>query len=85
MSDMTIADFWGIEEIAPEMDDGKGTSLIITRTNKGQNLFDSIEMDLRWKEVNYEDGVRHNVSEFSSVAMPQQRDSFFHRYEFYVF
>lgn len=77
MSDMTIADFWGIEEIAPEMDDGKGTSLIITRTNKGQNLFDSIEMDLRWKEVNYEDGVRHNVSEFSSVAMPQQRDSFF--------
>lgn len=44
MSDMTIADFWGIEEIAPEMDDGKGTSLIITRTNKGQNLFDSIEM-----------------------------------------
>lgn len=49
MSDMTIADFWGIEEIAPEMDDGKGTSLIITRTNKGQNLFNSIEMDLRWE------------------------------------
>lgn len=77
MSDLTVADFWGIKEVAPEMDDGKGTSLIITRTNKGQNLFNSIEMDLRWKEVNYEDGVRHNVAEFSSVTMPQQRDSFF--------
>lgn len=27
------------------------TSLIITRTNKGQNLFNSIEMDLRWKDI----------------------------------
>lgn len=33
-SDMTIADFWGIENVAPEMNDGKGTSLIITVTAK---------------------------------------------------
>ena len=76
-SDMTIADFWGIENVAPEMNDGRGTSLVITRTEKGQELFDSIKSELKWKEVSYEDGVKGNPSEYSSVARPQQRDTFF--------
>lgn len=76
-SDMTIADFWGIENVAPEMNDGRGTSLVITRTEKGQELFDSIKSELKWKEVSYEDGVKGNRSEYSSVARPQQRDTFF--------
>ncbi len=76
-SDMTIADFWGIESVAPEMNDGKGTSLVITRTDKGQELFDSIKKELRWKEVSYEDGVKGNPSEYSSVARPRSRDTFF--------
>ena len=76
-SDMTIADFWGIENVAPEMDDGRGTSLVITRTDKGQELFDSIKSELKWKEVSYEEGVKGNPSEHSSVARPQQRNTFF--------
>lgn len=76
-SDMTIADFWGIENVAPEMNDGRGTSLVITRTEKGQELFESIKNELKWKEVSYEEGVKGNPSEYSSVARPQQRDTFF--------
>ncbi|MDO4942007.1 MAG: Coenzyme F420 hydrogenase/dehydrogenase, beta subunit C-terminal domain [Lachnospiraceae bacterium] len=76
-SDMTIADFWGIENVAPEMNDGRGTSLVITRTDKGQELFDSIKSKLKWKEVSYEAGVRGNPSEYSSVSRPQRRDTFF--------
>lgn len=76
-SDMTIADFWGIENVAPEMNDGRGTSLVITRTEKGQELFENIKSELKWKEVSYEDGVKGNPSEYSSVARPQQRDTFF--------
>lgn len=76
-SDMTIADFWGIENVAPEMNDGKGTSLVITRTDKGQELFEAINGKLMWKEVSYEDGVRGNPSEYSSVARPATRDTFF--------
>lgn len=37
-ADMTIADFWGIQAVAPEMNDGRGTSLVITRTEKGQEF-----------------------------------------------
>lgn len=76
-SDMTIADFWGIENVAPEMNDGRGTSLVITRTEKGQELFESIKNELKWKEVSYEEGVKGNPSEYKSVARPQQRDTFF--------
>lgn len=76
-SDMTIADFWGIESVAPEMNDGKGTSLVITRTDKGQELFEVIKRELTWKEVSYEDAVRGNPSEYSSVARPATRDTFF--------
>lgn len=29
-SDITLADFWGIQNVLPELDDDKGTSLVIT-------------------------------------------------------
>ena len=76
-SDMTIADFWGIESVAPDMNDGRGTSLVITRTDKGQELFDRVKSTLKWKEVSYEEGVRCNPAEYKSVARPQQRNTFF--------
>ena len=80
-SDMTIADFWGIENVAPEMNDGRGTSLVITRTDKGEELFDSIKSELKWKEVSYEEGVKSNPSEYSSVARPPLRNTFFNDLE----
>lgn len=77
LSDITIGDFWGIERIAPEMNDLKGTSLVLVRTVKGQALFDAIQKDLVWKEVSYEDGVSGNSPEYRSVGRPRQRDTFF--------
>ena len=77
LSDISIADFWGIEQVAPEMNDGMGTSLIIARTEKGQKLFDSIKEKLDWKEVDYNDAVRDNPAEYRSAIRPLQRDTFF--------
>lgn len=77
LSDITIADFWGIESVAPEMTDGLGTSLVITRTEKGQEIFDQIKPQIVWKEVPYEDGVRGNPAEFRSPAKPDLRNTFF--------
>lgn len=77
MSDITIADFWGIQKVAPEMNDGNGTSLVIIRTNKGQQIFDRIEGYMKIKKVSYEDGIRSNSSEYRSCPRPTQRESFF--------
>lgn len=37
-SDITLGDFWGIEDVYPELDDKMGTSLVITHTQKGENI-----------------------------------------------
>ena len=42
-SDFTIGDFWGIEHIKPEMDDGMGTSLVITHSEKAEMIWKFIQ------------------------------------------
>ena len=77
MSDLTVADFWGIKEAAPEMNDGLGTSLVLIRTKKGQEVFNYISGEMKLKEVTYEAGVKWNPAEYKSCARPSQRDTFF--------
>ena len=77
LADLTIADFWGINDVAPEMNDGKGTSLVLVRTDKGRKILEKISNDLRLKEVSYEDGVRSNPAEYRSCHRPPWRDIFF--------
>lgn len=77
MSDLTIADFWGINDVAPEMNDGMGTSLVLVRTEKGKDVFKKVSSSMKLKEVSYEDGVRGNPAEYKSCARPMQRNTFF--------
>jgi hypothetical protein len=37
-SDVTIADFWGVDELLPQMDGQQGTSMIVCNTEKGQEM-----------------------------------------------
>ena len=77
LSDITVADFWGIDQVAPEMNDNNGVSLIIIRNEKGQKLFDSIKSNLVVKEVNYGEAVKYNISEYKSHDRPKIREKFF--------
>lgn len=78
MADITIGDFWGIETVALEMCDGKGTSIVLVRTEKGNRIFDAIQTYLKLKKVSYAEGVKGNLAEYSSVSKPPERDSFFY-------
>lgn len=42
-SDITLADFWGVEILCESMYDDKGTSLVLTFTSKGTSLIESLE------------------------------------------
>lgn len=77
MSDLTIADFWGINDVAPDMNDGVGTSLVLIRTEKGKDVFEKIGRSMKLKEVSYEDGVKGNPAEYKSCRKPPQRNTFF--------
>jgi coenzyme F420-reducing hydrogenase beta subunit len=46
-SDITIGDFWGIEKIHPDFNDGMGVSLVIARTEEGKKLLKKCENDAR--------------------------------------
>lgn len=76
-ADLTLADFWGIDRVAPKLNDGKGISLVLVRTEKGKKLFKESGSDLVTKNVSYEDGVNGNRAEYSSTKRPVERDCFF--------
>ncbi len=76
LSDITLADFWGIQKIAPEMSDGKGTSLVLVRSDKGKGLLQESQ-EIKVKEVSYTEGVAYNRAEYQSALRPVQRDVFF--------
>lgn len=76
-SDITIADFWGIDDVYPDINDHKGVSLVLIRTSKGLDTYNSISETLISKEVTYEEGIKANPSEYKSAIRPSQRDTFF--------
>lgn len=77
LSDITLGDFWGVENVCPELYDGKGTSLIIVRTEKGKRFLDRVAGEIDARKVDYADAVRYNICEYQSVPLPAGRKSFF--------
>lgn len=76
-SDITLADFWKIENVAPEMNDGKGVSLVLVRTERGKQMFEEIRSSMVVKEVDYAKAIDGNPAEYKSVERPSERDVFF--------
>jgi len=76
-SDITLADFWGINKVLPEMNDNKGTSLVIINSDRGKELFNIITEKIEFKEVNLEEALKYNASMIRSVAKPNNADDFF--------
>lgn len=77
ISDITLADFWGIENIKPHLDDDKGTSLVITNSNKGRELFEKIANKVRFEEVNLDEAIKYNLAMIKSVSKHKNREKFF--------
>lgn len=45
-SDLTIADFWGINIVDPVFDDDKGVGLVLVNTKKGKVYFDKLGLEV---------------------------------------
>lgn len=75
-SDITLADFWGIQNMLPEMDDDKGTSLIFINSETGQTLFDEIKDKMIYKEVDIQETVKYNSAAIKPPSYNPKRDGF---------
>ena len=76
-SDITLADFWGIENIKPEMDDDKGTSLIFVNSIEGKKMINKIIDFIRIQEVDINEAIKYNISAIKSSYCNPRRKYFF--------
>lgn len=77
-SDITLGDFWGIESVAPELDDDKGASLLICNTEKGLAFFNAVREQCLWKKVLFAEVLEKNHHLLHSLKHPAvSRDAFF--------
>lgn len=76
-SDITIADFWGINTIFPEMDDDKGTGLVLVNTFEGKYILAPSQIVMA--ETTYEKIKTLNSACYRSPIMHPKRDMFFAR------
>ena len=81
VADITLADFWGIGNILPEMDDDKGTSLVIVQTEKGAKFFDSCKDSFLSAPVNMREAVKYNPSYFTCKKRSPLRNKFYEDFE----
>lgn len=76
-SDITIADYWGIEHTIPKMDDDKGTSLLLVHTDKGHEALDFSQM--KYVKSDYKEALRFNPAIERSAKPHRHRKEFFDR------
>ena len=79
-ADITLADFWGIQRILPELDDDKGTSFVWIHSDRGINLFQNIENQIICQKIEVSDALKSNSAALSSCPKPVKRELFFENF-----
>ena len=76
-ADLTLGDAWGIEKWMPEMDDDKGTSLVLINSMKGKRLWHDIASLTVSHFADFSAVVLHNKVYRKSVMPHPNRKQFF--------
>lgn len=75
-SDVTLADYWGIQRLLPDFNDDKGVSLVMINSEKGSNIFDSLK-NKQVAEISYFDSKQYNPFVERSARPHPNRKRFF--------
>lgn len=75
-SDITLGDLWGIDQIAPQLNDNKGTSLVMISSERGKLLFEKVLSDMIFQIVKIEDVVKYNPAIETNVHTAQNNIAF---------
>lgn len=74
-----IGDFWGVEDVFPELDDRLGISAVITFSSLGEKLLEAAS--LKVLPVGMDQILKKNPNVIMSVQPHPQRGWFFENYE----
>ena len=75
-SDLTLGDFWGMDKVCPEKNDGKGTSVIFANTEKGLDLIAELRESIDIEEIRYEEATLKNSSYFEAAPKNIRAEAF---------
>lgn len=78
-ADITLADFWGIENIDEGMDQDRGTSLVMINSDKGLQLFEYTKEKIEYRQFTFADAKKGNPAIDSSL---EPRDN--NRTQFFI-
>ena len=78
-TDITIGDFWHIEETIPDFYDPNGNSLFLIHTNRGEELFEKIKNDLDYRLSNTTQCWQPNLE--APTKKSEQREEFWNDYQ----
>nr|QIM10125.1 F420H(2):quinone oxidoreductase [uncultured Prevotella sp.] len=85
VSDITLADFWGISRVLPAMNNDTGVSLVLVQSEKGKELFGLIKPEIEYKEVVPQQVVKINENITVSAKEPESRRLFFENIDNFAF
>ncbi len=77
--DITMGDFWGIEEVNPDFDDGGGVSLCVLHNQKARDIFEQVRDQCIYFECSKEDMLQPRLE--TPPPPSPFRKSFFKKYE----
>ena len=75
LSDITLADAWGIQNFLPDMYDDKGSSLVLIHSELGKSILLK-RTEIIIKQVDIETTLPYNMFATQSAACPQRRVAF---------
>ena len=73
-ADITLGDWWGINEYAPELNDGKGLSLVLANTAKGEAVVAAVAPEAR--SIQMKENYNNGQLRFGAKLNPN-REKFF--------
>ena len=73
VSDITLGDFWGVENVIKGIDSTNGVSACLINTEKGKEFFKSIDKTLNFYNVKFEDIARFNGNLLEPTKLPEDR------------
>lgn len=74
-SDITLGDYWGVDEVIPKFNDKKGISLVILNTPIGINIFK--DLIITSVETSYREAYKNNHAIEKSIKQNPKRNEFF--------
>lgn len=79
-ADITIADFWGIDELDPNFYDEIGVSLLIINNQKGKEIFENIKEELKTINCSIENCIKYTYTLSNPTPEAPTRKEFWEDY-----